>query len=229
MKQSQLIRQTNLDGEAPGAMAGRRLEIKIRAGRDETQSTLDPGELNRLEECENILQRGLHTFFEVGLALLTIRDERLYRAKHHTFESYCIERWGMGRSYAWRLMGTAERLKLLPPDGTMPKPTSECQVRPFLRIEPQLFPKAWEQAVARAKGGKITPKLLKSLIAEFRPTRLPVHAAPQRDKHDAKPAKSRIGEALTWLYETRRRIEHGEKEEALNGLERVEAVLQRLL
>lgn len=35
----------------------------------------------RLEELEATIERGLTTFVEVGLALLEIRDSRLYRAE----------------------------------------------------------------------------------------------------------------------------------------------------
>src|ERR1035441_10571041 len=67
----------------------------------------------QLEQCEEIIGRGLSTFFEVGSALLRIRERRLYQGAHRTFEIYCRERWGIGRSYAWRLIGAAERLNLL--------------------------------------------------------------------------------------------------------------------
>ena len=137
MKRSD-ARQQDPRFEGTEARAIRQLEMRIRAKPRDIPALTAP-EVVHFERCESILQRGLHTFFEVGIALLTIRDERLYRVDYPSFESYCKERWGIGRSYAWRLMGAAERLKLLPDDGTLPKPTSEFQVRPFLKIEPQLF------------------------------------------------------------------------------------------
>jgi hypothetical protein len=129
------------------------------------QALLTKQEMIELERCENVLQRGLDTFFEVGNALLTIRDGRLYRANYHTFASYCRERWGIGRAYAWRIIAAAGRVKLLPADGVIPRPTSEYQVRPFLKLEPGAFPQAWERAVSRATGGKVTPALVRSLIS----------------------------------------------------------------
>lgn len=227
MKRAQLGHQ--LKNEAQNAIANRELKIVVIDEAKNTGSGLTAGEVSRLEHCENVLERGLHTFFEVGIALLTIRDERLYRATHHTFESYCKGKWGMGKSYAWRVIGAAERLRLLPPDGTLPRPTSEFQVRPFLEIEPQLFPKAWEQAVARAQGGKVTPRIVKSLIAEFRPDGATASTERATQKQNNKVSKRGLGEVLTWLQVTRRRIESGDKERALAGLERVEAVLQRFV
>ncbi len=40
---------------------------------------LDITEQERLNNCERIIERGLNTFVDVGLALLEIRDNRLYR------------------------------------------------------------------------------------------------------------------------------------------------------
>src|ERR1700728_1675142 len=90
-------------------------------------------ESEQMQECEIILREGLTTFFQVGWALLTIRENKLYRSAYPTFEGYCRERWGIGRSYAWRVIGAAERLRLLPTDAGIPRPTNEFQIRPFLK------------------------------------------------------------------------------------------------
>src|SRR6266850_2810734 len=107
-------------------------------------------ERDQFGECEEILRAGLHTFFDVGSALLTIRHGRLYRATHATFENYCRDRWGIGRSYAWRVIAAAERLKLLPVNEDIPRPSNEFQIRPFLKLQAEQFPKAWQQAIRRA-------------------------------------------------------------------------------
>src|SRR5205085_11115946 len=52
---------------------------------------LSPAETNQFKECEDTLRTGLQTFFEVGSALLTIRQGRLYRMTHDTFEEYCLD------------------------------------------------------------------------------------------------------------------------------------------
>ena len=48
----------------------------------------------RLATLEAIVERGLDTFVQVGLALAEIRDARLYKQRYGTFEAYCSERWG---------------------------------------------------------------------------------------------------------------------------------------
>ena len=49
-------------------------------------------EQERLQCLERIIERGLQTFYEVGTALLEIRDASLYRQTHPTFEAYCRQR-----------------------------------------------------------------------------------------------------------------------------------------
>ena len=43
-----------------------------------------------------------------GLALMEIRDGRLYRAEFGTFEEYCNQRWGWERAHAYRLIDAAQ-------------------------------------------------------------------------------------------------------------------------
>lgn len=51
----------------------------------------------RLAELEAVIGRGLETFIEVGEALWTIREEKLFAVGHpgRTFEAYCRERWNL--------------------------------------------------------------------------------------------------------------------------------------
>lgn len=69
---------------------------------------LSASEADALRANEDKVSRGLATFVEVGTALAEIRDRRLYRATHGTFEDYCSGRWGMVASRARQLIGAAE-------------------------------------------------------------------------------------------------------------------------
>jgi hypothetical protein len=91
-----------------------------------------------LEKYERIITRGLRTFYEVGNALMVIRDEKLYRASHDTFEAYCRDRWGMSDRHARRLVdATAVVNKMQELTGPMgPVPTSERQARELVGLEP---------------------------------------------------------------------------------------------
>ncbi|MHC5736256.1 hypothetical protein [Nostoc sp.] len=46
-------------------------------------------------------------FFEAGKALAELRDRRLYRSTHKTFEEYCRERFGHSRRQSYVLMDAA--------------------------------------------------------------------------------------------------------------------------
>lgn len=77
-------------------------------------------EVDRLQELEETVERGLATFVEVGQALMEIRDSRLYRSSHSTFEDYCRERWGWTRQHANRTIRAAEVAGVLEPTGSIP-------------------------------------------------------------------------------------------------------------
>ena len=55
---------------------------------------LTAAETDFLSQLEDTIATGLHTFREVGEALGMIRDNRLYRASHPTFEDYCAQNPG---------------------------------------------------------------------------------------------------------------------------------------
>ena len=68
--------------------------------REHATDQLDVAERVRLQELESIVEHGLQTFYEVGKALDEIREQKLYRETHKTFEAYCQEKWGMARQTA---------------------------------------------------------------------------------------------------------------------------------
>jgi hypothetical protein len=61
-------------------------------------------EAETLKELEHVIKDGLYTYFEVGAALMKIRDLELYRATHTTFESYCRDTFQISRAQAYRLI-----------------------------------------------------------------------------------------------------------------------------
>lgn len=55
---------------------------------------LSPDETATLARLEAVIDRAAQTFIDIGNALHDIRDGRLYRQTHDTFESYCKSRLG---------------------------------------------------------------------------------------------------------------------------------------
>jgi hypothetical protein len=178
-------------------------------------------EREELKKCEELIAVGLGTFFEVGNALLTLRQKRLYRVTHPTFESYCIEKWQIGRSYASRMIGAAERILLLRGQTELAPPVNECQIRPFLRLAPEQFPQAWRRAAELSGGRTITGKFAQTIVDEISPPKaVPRQAMPAQTPHGLP-----LGQILVLLHRAKKEIQAGIAEPALEYLERIEQLL----
>jgi len=105
-----------------------------------------------LVECIRTVDDGQAAFLAVGRALATIRDGRLHRESHKTFEGFVRDRWDFGRSHAYRLIDAAVKVDVSP-NGGQTAPTSERQVRPLLQLPTDDRTAAWQEAVESAGGG----------------------------------------------------------------------------
>jgi hypothetical protein len=107
----------------------------------------------RLSILEQVVERGIRSFHEVGRALEKIRDGGLYREEHPTFEAYCLARWGFSRGQTYRLIGAAGVVEdLALPIGSAP--ANEAQARPLVPLPPRLRREVWADAVEGAEGGQ---------------------------------------------------------------------------
>lgn len=109
-----------------------------------------------LDTHEYTIERGLRTFYAVGNALAAIRDQRLYRATHFTFEQYCEARWNIKQSRAYQLMDAASVVENLRSSTMVELPQNERQARALAQLAPERQPEAWEQIVETAPNGKVT-------------------------------------------------------------------------
>ena len=131
-----------------------------------------------LERLEGIIQKNIGSFYEVGHALAEIRDQGYYRdvLGYETFEAYCKAKWDFSRSYAYRLIESANVIDVVSPIGDI-KPTTESQARPLalLPADQQLI--AWQKAVETAPDGKVTGahvyKIVKRMTNPPSPKQLP--------------------------------------------------------
>jgi N6-adenosine-specific RNA methylase IME4 len=126
-------------------------------------SALEVAETTRLAELEAVVERGLATFVEVGRALLEIRDARLYRATHGTFNEYCRERWSFSRERGRQLIQAAQVVEALPT--TVGIPANEAQARelaPLLPDETTLV-ETWRELKAEY-GADLTASTIKSIV-----------------------------------------------------------------
>jgi hypothetical protein len=105
-----------LAGEVPDPYSG-----------DGSALTLSAEEELHLERCETAIAASTIFFALKGKALQTIRDARLYKQTHSTFDLYCLDRWDLT---ARRVNQLIEGWELGMRLGTMvPKIVNERQVR----------------------------------------------------------------------------------------------------
>lgn len=104
----------------------------------EVAVSLSALERSRLVDLERVVERGRAVFVEVGLALAEIRDSRLYRDSHGTFEDYCRERWGFSDRYGRYLMDAAAI-------GTIVPVRNEAQARELAPLldQPEILRDTW--------------------------------------------------------------------------------------
>lgn len=145
-----------------------------------------PVETARLCELESVIERGLQTYIEVGNALMEIRDSRLYRNTHGTFEDYCLGKWGWTRMRASQLIEAAQIAVNVNHGLQIEPPANERQARELAVIEPEHQPAVWQRAVETAPEGKITARHVSEVVQEFRRETQPAPAVA-----DDKPAHFR--------------------------------------
>ncbi len=178
------------------------------------ESRLTKAEQQKLEELEQIVSDNLVAFYEVGKALYQIRDEKLYRQLHKTFEDYCKDKWGMARNYANKLVAACEVVDNL---GTfVPKPANEAQARPLTPLPPEQQQEAWREAVETAPKGKVTAKHVAEVV-EKRTSPAPKQKPQKFQIQQVSDALSFATMAISQLERIRK--DDPKREEALNQVE----------
>ena len=118
--------------------------------------SISPDEVVLLTACEQTIADGMESFKSVGRALVEIRDSRLYRATHATFEDYCRERWNWSRRRAYQLIDAAALLTESPECEQLF--TNEGQARELAKVAPE---KREEVVKRAAESGKVTAKSIR--------------------------------------------------------------------
>jgi hypothetical protein len=129
---------------------------------------LTEAEAAELHRLEHKVERA---FYEAGAALREIRDKRLYRSTHRTFEEYCRDRFGYSRQNANYFIAGAsvvDNLINLTTICCQILPTKEIQVRPLTKLEPEEQCHVWQSAVEQA-GNKIpSGRIVKGIVERLK-------------------------------------------------------------
>ena len=129
-------------------------------------------DIEELKNLESVINRNLQSFYEVGRALMTIRDRELYKLKngglYQTFEAYCKGTWNFNSSRARQFISAtkiSDNLKSV----TTVTPISERQTRPLAKLEPEQQKEAWQKAVETAPDGKVTAAHVAKIADQVKP------------------------------------------------------------
>jgi hypothetical protein len=128
---------------------------------------LNIDESHELERCEVVIKQGLQTFIEVGQALRTIREKRLYRISFKTFEDYCVGRWAFKKSQAYQLIDASVVISNLSAIAEI-LPKTESQTRPLTRLEPEIQKEVWTEVV-KTHGDNITAAKVQTVVNDWKP------------------------------------------------------------
>lgn len=123
-------------------------------------------ELVKLTFLESVIDRGQYTFLSVGDALRQIKDQKLWRHTHSSFDLYCQERWEFSQGYAARLLKARDLVGALPPE-TEILPENEAQARALLRVPEDLRAQIWLEAVRRGGNAFRASRLVKEVFHQY--------------------------------------------------------------
>ncbi len=125
-----------------------------------------------LSSCEKIIRRDIQSFIEVGNALATIRNQRLYRGTHASFSRYVEDQFDFSKRRAEQIIQSSQVAGIIRSAKTFSLlPSCEGQVRYLTSIPtPKKQLEAWAEAVSTAPDGKISARHVKNIASKCRPT-----------------------------------------------------------
>jgi hypothetical protein len=135
---------------------------------EEIEDRLEPLTDTEEKDRQRLEKKVERAFYEAGSALRELRDKRLYRNTHTTFEEYSRERFGHSRQKSYYLIAGAQIYQTLTTNRCQILPTTEYQVRPLAPLDPPQQPVAWNEAVKEA-GAKVPPaRLVREAVQQIK-------------------------------------------------------------
>lgn len=167
----------------------------------EIPDPLTDAEYAELESLETVVSKGLAGFVEVGTALATIRDKKLYRQYHGSFAAYCEDQWQLGKTKAYDLIQGAEVVEKLSAIADTPLPQNEGQARALKPVKDQ--PKKAAEAMRKAtEDGPATAEKIAAAVEEVIDPDMAIREAKEADR------KRRVAEKAEKAEREKYAIEH---------------------
>ncbi len=124
----------------------------------------EPLDLRQSQLRSQLIERVGNAFYISGMALLQLKEERLYRSTHFSFDEFCQDIFGYSSDYAYLKMAAAKVYQniidnLLPSEGKLTNgrqqilPTRQRQLRPIVKakLDDDAQVEVWKGAIALAK------------------------------------------------------------------------------
>jgi hypothetical protein len=150
-------------------------------------------EKEKLAELEAIIERDLKAFYEVGLSLMKIRDDKLYKETFPNFQAYCKKKWGMDRARAYQLIAATEvqenLYKIFDKDTI-----TESHMMPLRKLPPAEQVEAYQKAVDTAPKSGITAKHVKRVVKDMKKKQQEEKKKPEEEMVTEKPIKEAVEE-----------------------------------
>lgn len=196
---------------------------------------LTPAEVDLLAEHELTISQGLQAFVAVGLALVEIRDKKLYRSEFKTFEDYCRNRWDIGARRGEQLMSAAKVAEEMRTTGSQIVVENERQTRALAMIPPHLRDevieklKDAEETVTEQSVTKAVNRLLEDKRREAKEREQSGHVEEDEEEEEAEEEEEEIDE--TPAERTLRRVAKKVEKERMylaRGLEHLRLAVKDL-
>ena len=150
---------------------------------------LTPQEKVRLGQLELTVERNLTGFIAAGRALLSIREEQLWRGQYENFSAYCRERFALARSTCDQLCRSTQVFEALTNSGMqIPENVPELTLRPISQLPSgDLQSQAWRLSSLVAPEGKAPSHSVTSKVS-----RMIREATEGEDRERALPAREQM-------------------------------------
>ena len=140
----------------------------------EEAGEVERGELTALTEeeqrqRERLEQQIVESFYRAGVALRELREKKLFRSTHKTFEDYARDILGFSRIRLYQLMGAAQVYENIRENVNAPLtllPTTEYQCRPLVKLSEREQVRAWKLAVKESGEKAPTSNMVKQAVLE---------------------------------------------------------------
>lgn len=131
---------------------------------------LSAPERSQLAKHEASLKHHFGTFKAAGEALVGIRDGRLYRETHDSFEQYCRGKWDMSKTQANRLIQAAQVVSNLEisTSSKVVERLTEGAIRPLTSLKPATQKKVFQKILDKHPK-EITARLVEETAREVAP------------------------------------------------------------